>query len=223
MSYSIRKLSLSDPILAKQVEDLLRAEGIRRDQHLDYTCGIFDEDEVLVGTGSCYGKTMRCFAVSHEHQGEGLLGMLTEHLMEVQMNRGYFHLFLYTKPKVAKQMGDMGFSEIARVEGLVFMENRKTGFSGFCSRLAKKRREGERIAALVMNANPFTLGHQYLAEKAAEENDVVHLFVLSENAGPIPAAVRKSWLQRGFLTLPMWLSMIPAPISSVMPLSPVTS
>lgn len=197
MSYSIRKISLSDPILAKQVEDLLRAEGIRRDRHLDYTCGIFDEDEVLIGTGSCYGNTMRCFAVSQAHQGEGLLGKLTEHLMEVQLNRGNFHLFLYTKPKVAKQMGDMGFSEIARVDGLVFMENRKTGFSGFCKRLAKKKQEGSSIAALVMNANPFTLGHQYLAEKAAQENDVVHLFVLSEDAGPIPAAVRKQLVEEG--------------------------
>ena len=27
-----------------------------------------------------------------------------------------------------------------------------------------------------MNANPFTLGHRHLVERAARENDVVHLF-----------------------------------------------
>ena len=197
MSYSIRKISLEDPDTLARVEALLQAEGIRRDGHLDYTCGIFDDNEELIGTGSCFGNTMRCFAVSHEHQGEGLLAQMTQHLMEMQLNRGNFHLFLYTKPKVAKQMGDMGFYEIARVEGLVFMENRKTGFSGFCKRLAAKARPGESIAALVMNANPFTLGHRYLVERAAEENDVVHLFVLSEDAGPIPAKVRKKLVMDG--------------------------
>ena len=30
-------------------------------------------------------------------------------------------------------------------------------------------REGKEIASLIMNANPFTLGHQYLVEKAANE------------------------------------------------------
>ena len=201
MSYSIQKISLEDPGMRARVEQLLHDEGIRLDRHLDYTCGVFDEDYQLIGTGSCYGNTMRCFAVSAQHQGEGLLNQITQHLMEMQMNRGNFHLFLYTKPNVARLMGDLGFYEIARVDGLVFMENRKTGFSGFCKRLASKARSGNSVAALVMNANPFTLGHQYLVEKAARENDVVHLFVLSEDAGPIPAAVRKMLVVQGIAHL----------------------
>lgn len=48
------------------------------------------------------------------------------------------------------------------------MENRKTGFADYLSRLSKTKQPGK-SAALVMNANPFTLGHQYLVEKAASE------------------------------------------------------
>ncbi|MFQ9472499.1 MAG: hypothetical protein ACLR0P_04575 [Oscillospiraceae bacterium] len=53
-----------------------------------------------------------------------------------------------------------------------------------------------------MNANPFTLGHRHLVERAARENDVVHLFVLSEEAGPIPSAVRRELVEQGVRDLP---------------------
>ncbi|HHV42521.1 MAG TPA: [citrate (pro-3S)-lyase] ligase [Clostridiaceae bacterium] len=46
------------------------------------------------------------------------------------------------------------------------------------------------ISALVMHANPFTLGHLYLAELAAKESSLVHLFVLSEDRSLFPAADR---------------------------------
>lgn len=55
------------------------------------------------------------------------------------------------------------------------MENKRTGFSGYLNTLEKQKEEAPRMAALVMNANPFTLGHQYLVEKAAAENDLLHL------------------------------------------------
>ena len=48
-----------------------------------------------------------------------------------------------------------------------------------------------------MNANPFTLGHLHLVERACGENDRVHLFIVSEEAGPIPAAVRKRLVLEG--------------------------
>ena len=199
----VSKIYPDDRYAQKQMDKLLQQEGISRDGNLDYSCGIFDEDEQLIATGSCFGNTLRCLAVSKDHQGEGLLNEIISHLMEVQMQRGNFHLFLYTKPQSAKFMGDLGFKEIARVEGfLVFMENRRDGFTKYCEGLKKNAREGEKIAGIVMNANPFTNGHKYLVETAAKENDVVHLFVLSEEAGPIPFAVRKKLVQAGVAHLP---------------------
>ncbi len=179
-----------------QVDRLLEAAGIRRDSNLDYTCGLFDDDWNLVATGSCFRNTLRCLAVSHTRQGEGLLNQIISHLMEVQLQRGNLHLFLYTKPESARFMGDLGFLEIGRVPGrLVFMENRRGGFQRYCDGLPRAR--GNRIAGIVMNANPFTLGHLHLVETAARENDAVHLFVLSEEAGPIPFAIRRRLVQEG--------------------------
>ena len=76
------------------------------------------------------------------------------------------------------------------------MENRKTGFSRYLEALSLTRREGQ-SAAIVMNANPFTLGHLHLAERAASENDTVHIFVVSEDASEFPFAVRWRLAQEG--------------------------
>ena len=48
-----------------------------------------------------------------------------------------------------------------------------------------------------MNANPFTLGHLNLVERAAKECDTVHLFVLSEEASLVPFDVRWKLVTEG--------------------------
>lgn len=204
--YYISQIYPSDKRANAEVDALLVSEGIRRDANLDYTCGMYDDEMHIIATGSCFGNTLRCFAVSHEHQGEGLMNSIVSHLIEFQFSRGNTHLFLYTKCNSAKFFGDLGFYEIARIDGqIVFMENRKTGFQNYLRTFAKDALpEGltaetptRKIAALVMNANPFTLGHQYLVEKAAAENDLLHLFIVSEDASLVPFKIRKQLVMKG--------------------------
>lgn len=202
MSDTLCAISPRDARAQKQLDALLEREGIRRDANLDYTCGIFDRDWNLVATGSSFGSTLRCFAVDSSRRGEGLLNQILSHLLQRQAARGLFHLFVYTKCESARFFQDLGFFPIARVEGsLAFLENRADGFASYCRRLAKFRREG-RSAVVVMNANPFTLGHRRLVETAARENDTVHLFVLSEDASLVPFSVRWRLVKEGVADLP---------------------
>lgn len=195
--YTISSVPAWDQSTLSQVDRLLLREGITRDANLDYVAAMTDENGEVIATGSCFGQTLRCFAVSSEHQGEGLLNQIISHLMEVQLGRGNSHLFLYTKIQTARFFESLGFYEIARVNGkLVFMENRRNGFSGYLKALEKSACPGL-SAAIVMNANPFTLGHQYLVETAAGRCDTLHLFVLSEEASLVPFSVRKELVRLG--------------------------
>ncbi len=200
MSMTIRPIPESDRFARQEMDALLQREGICRDANLDYSCGLYDEEEELLATGSCFGNTIRCLAVAGQYRGQGLLAQVVSHLLTVQAQRGYLQVFLYTKPENLAFFTGLGFYEIARSEEAVFLENRREGFAKYCAGL--KRRPGEQAAAVVMNANPFTLGHRHLLEQAAEENDVVHLFLLSENHGPIPFSVRKRLVQEGISDLP---------------------
>lgn len=213
--YFISQIQPTDRIGLAKIDALLSQEDLQREAHLDYTCAMYDSDGHIIATGSCFGSTLRCLAVSKAHQGEGLLNEILTHLIEVQYARGNVRLFLYAKMKSAVFFEDLGFYEIARVDDvLVFMENRRNGFADYLKALALAtdtalpgmplcpQKKVPNSAALVMNANPFTLGHQYLVETAAARCDVLHLFLLSEDTSLIPFSVRKNLALKGIAHLP---------------------
>lgn len=227
--YTISQIRPGDRRALRQMDELLKKEGIERDKNLDYSIGLFDEDYELAATGSCFSNTLRCLAVSSDHQGEGLLNQVISHLMEYQYGRGNTSLFLYTKCSTAKFFGDLGFHEIARVDGkVVFMENRRNGFSEYLNWLKKETADSgvsafaadsalpgstlsgstlsdgilsdgtkSRIGAVIMNANPFTLGHRYLLEQASAQVDLLHVFVVSEDVSLVPLSVRERLVREG--------------------------
>ena len=80
-----------------QMDALLAREGIARDRNLTYSAGIFTEDGEMIATGSLFENTLRCMAVDGAHRGEGLMAEIVSHLVQVQLERGNTHLFLYTK------------------------------------------------------------------------------------------------------------------------------
>ena len=107
--YTISKIYPTDKRSLTQLDALLEQEGITRDANLDYICAIYDEEYQIIATGSCFANTLRCFAVSKSHQGEGLLNTIITHLIDIQYQRGNMHLFLYTKIESAKFFKDLGF------------------------------------------------------------------------------------------------------------------
>ena len=198
---TISQIHPNDKFSNKIILKLLKAEGINKDRNLDYTCAAYDQNYNIIGTGSCFGNTLRCLAVSNEHRGEGLTNKIVSHLIQYQFARGNFHLFIYTKFSTYHLFKDLGFYEIVRIKDqIVFMENKKTGFNDYLNDLVKTKinyNNAKKIAAIVMNANPFTLGHLYLIEKASKENDILHLFIVSEDKSIVPFNIRKKLIKEG--------------------------
>ena len=242
-TYAISSVGPGDRYIQAEVDALLEREGIHRDQHLDYTAAMLDEDYHVIATGSLFGNTLRCMAVSSDHQGESLMNAIVSHLVEVQYSRGNYHLFLYTKCDSARFFGNLGFYEITRVpeENIVFMENKRTGFRDYLAALQRETQQvetaardeanagepgpshlveavmasggpcaagpaaldqSERVGAIVMNANPFTLGHRYLVEQARAACGVLHLFMVSEDVSLVPFSVRKKLIMEGTKDIP---------------------
>lgn len=199
MDYGIveQRIFLQDIQEKRVLEEFLRNEGIKLDKNLEYTVGIYDNHK-LIATGSFYKNTLRCLAVNSKYQGLGILNKVVSNLLNEQYIRGYDHIFLYTKCNTAEFFSYLGFHEIVKIDGLaVFMENKYRGVKSYSEKLSKLKVEGDAIASIVMNANPFTLGHLYLIEKAAKENNIVHVFVVSEEASVIPSEVRYELIKKG--------------------------
>jgi [citrate (pro-3S)-lyase] ligase len=198
MEYFERFIDKNDLGAMGEASALLAGEGLALDRHLDRTLGLYDQRGRLVATGSIFANTLRCLAVDQGYQGEGLMARMVSHLVDELFQRGQRELFIYTKKDAAKSFTSLGFYEIAALDEVVFLENRRNGFENYLKGLERPDLpENARISAVVMNANPFTLGHQFLVEKAAEENELLHLFIVSEDVSLIPLSVRKRLVMEG--------------------------
>lgn len=175
----------------------LNQANIRHEDNVEFVYGVFEGDQ-LIATGSIYQNILKCIAVCKDFTGGATLSQLISHLMSEVLDRGFKACYVYTKPDTTQSFEYLGFKEIGRVDGeLVFLEKAINGFDSYLESIQQYRHEDGVSAAIVMNANPFTKGHQYLVESAAAAVDYVFVFVLSEDASAFPAAVRKQLVMAG--------------------------
>lgn len=168
-------------------------------EELEYTTA-FWRDEKIVATGSLSGEILRNIAIDESMQGEGLTAAVVSELITQAVQKGRYHYFIFTKPDKSHLFSALGFNEIARVEPYcALLENGLGSIKSFCEKLKKQAVSlppGKR-AALVMNCNPFTLGHKALIQKAATENAAVIVLVVSEESSVFPFSVRKRLIEEG--------------------------
>ncbi|MDR3414498.1 MAG: [citrate (pro-3S)-lyase] ligase [Formivibrio sp.] len=157
----------------------------------------------LVGCAGLDGNIVKCVATAPEFRGESLSLKLMSEVIHLALERGHLHLFLFTHPENVSFFEGCGFYELAEVPGYVsLMENTPIGIKGYCDRLRQKRKPGAKIGCIVMNANPFTLGHQYLVRLAASQCDWLHLFVVREDASLFSYRDRFALVQSGVADIP---------------------
>ena len=76
----------------------------------------------------------------------------------------------------------------------------KAGIEGYLTEidhLITRRSAKEKIAAIVMTCNPFTYGHQYLAEWGSRNSDLLYIFVVEEDAFVFPFRERIELIKAG--------------------------
>lgn len=178
-------------------EALLHQANIRAEKNIDYTVGIF-EDEKLIGTGSLSGNVLKCIAICKQYTGGKVINKLISHLISLVFENGERSCYVYTNPESMNSFKHLGFEKIASVKNeLVFMEKAIYGFDYYIDELRDQKKTCEKVASIVMNANPFTNGHLFLVETAAKENDWVHLFIVSEDISKFSTSVRKNLVKKG--------------------------
>ncbi|MEY8763972.1 MULTISPECIES: [citrate (pro-3S)-lyase] ligase [Clostridium] len=181
----------------REIEQFLLKQGLRLDKNIEYTIAVYDEDKI-VATGSFENSILKCIAVDKNYRGMGISNKIISELVAEEYVRGNNHLFIYTKPDNYNTFGDMGFYKVAQVPGeVILLENDPCAVGRFVENLKKKRVDGKVVSAIVMNCNPFTLGHEYLIEKASKESDIVHVFIVWENKSVFPSNIRYELARNG--------------------------
>ena len=181
-------------------KSFLEKSGLEPDESIEQTVLLWDDDS-LVATGSRDGNLLKCIAVDKFRQGEGLTAKIITALRKEAFSEGINHLFLYTKPQNKLMFSDLFFYPVAQTDKVLLMEDKKDGINKFMENLPVINPSGK-VGCIVMNCNPFTLGHQYLIEEAAKDCDHLYVFVVSEDKSFFSADARFEMVKRGTAHLP---------------------
>ena len=195
-----QEIDLANPREVEEIRSFLAGFGLDYQGDVDYTMALYDDEHHIIGTGSLLKNVLRNIAVDEEHQGEGLTAVIVSQLLREAASHGYYHYFLFTKPSRAVQFSALGFKEIARVEPLaVLLEMGVGSIERFAAELREQTAKlpAGRRAALVVNCNPFTLGHEAVISKASRENDAVVVLVVSEDQSCFPFEARIRLVREG--------------------------
>ncbi|MDR3139137.1 MAG: [citrate (pro-3S)-lyase] ligase [Treponema sp.] len=184
-----------------RLKQFLRENGLSYDERAVFSvCAV--EGDAIIAAGSLDGRVLKCIAVSPAFQKEGLAAIILTELIKEAGRRGLFHLFLFTKPENEELFGNLGFYAVEKTGSVLLMENKRDGIARFVAALPRPPAEFSPAGAVIVNCNPFTLGHRYLIESAAARCGALYVFVVSENLSFFPADIRYELVRKGIAHIP---------------------
>ena len=196
-NFDIIDMPLSLKSNRTRVERFLADSGLRLED-VDYYAAVTDDDGNIIAGGGLQGNVIKCIAVGEAARDTGLSNRLISHLIGMATQHGHSTIKVYTKPENRQVFESMGFKVLARAPHAILMENGVKGIGAYTDYLRRTR--GDRpagAAAIVMNANPFTLGHRYLVARAAEQTTTLYVIVVREDRSIFSYAERLAMIQAG--------------------------
>ncbi|HIU17890.1 MAG TPA: [citrate (pro-3S)-lyase] ligase [Candidatus Avidesulfovibrio excrementigallinarum] len=201
--YSERQLTTSWEL--KERAALLASRGLEEPGRERYILGLYDDDERLVATGSLVGNTLQGIAVDIRHDGEGLISQLVSSLMAHAAQTGPLQdLRIFTKADMASRFASLGYHMVANTGRVALLEweslfpRRLKQLAELAASLPAAGVSG----AIVMNANPFTKGHEWLVRQALDRCDRLFVLVVEEDCSLFPFADRFALVREGVAALP---------------------
>ena len=193
----------------------LQTNGLRYDD-VDYYAAIVDEssDEMIAG-GGLKGSVIKCVAVADGYKGEAVANVIVSHLIAKANAEGCQCVKLYTKPDNRQLFESLSFRLIAESPNAILMETGVGGIEKYSEELGVKSEElgvkneelkndesvvsnaRKPIGAIVMNANPFTLGHRFLVEQSSELVERLYVVVVREDCSMFSYNERKAMVSQG--------------------------
>lgn len=180
-------------------KSFLESMGLFYEEPVEVLYAVYDHGEI-VATGGMFKNVIKMMAVHPEYRNSGIIGRMSSKLVYEGILAGQNHLFIYTKPMYIQTFEHLGFYQVCVTEHVALLESKKDGINIYIEGLQREQgvqKESGIAGAVVMNCNPFTLGHQYLIEQASGRVDWLHIFVVHEDCSVFSYAVRKRLLMEG--------------------------
>ena len=166
---------------------LIEGQGLRFETGFDELAGLFDQDR-LVACGARAGYVLKMLVILPGYQGGDSLGALVTPLVRSASEAGHDTVFVFTAPGNAPSFQALNFRLLA-AHGQAALLEHGPGLEAYLAEHAHQVTPGPN-GAVVVNGNPFTLGHLHLVETAARQVGQLYLFVVREDRSVFPFEVR---------------------------------
>jgi [citrate (pro-3S)-lyase] ligase len=195
---TINPVNLHNLARVAEIKKFLSGYDLAFDADIDY-CLVAMKGNQIIGTCSKSGKVIKCLAVSKAYRGEGLSADLVKMIIDRLFDEGHPHYFVFTQPEKTDLFENLNFKSIYAGEKVALLEGGITSIKGQLDKLSSeiKTTPSLKRIALVMNCNPFTLGHLHLVEKAASTGKEVLLFVVEEDRSSFHFSDRMAMVREG--------------------------
>lgn len=177
------------------LKTFLEKNGLRWEGDPDRCLVMKDEGEILASC-ALSGNVIKYVAVDGALRQTGWATKLVSMMIEDAFLMGKTHLFLFTTSDKADSFEEIAFRKIAGYKSVALLECGMKNVKSYAETLKKHKAAGVN-GAIVMNANPFTLGHRYLIENASKMCDRLHVFMVKEDKSTFPASVRLRLVTEG--------------------------
>lgn len=119
----------------EQLKQFLKKMDLEYDEGIEYSVCMVNEDYEIIATGSAEENVLKCIAIDPSCQGQGLSGTILSQLIQYEFEHGRSHILMYTKPQNQAMFEDLGFHTIIKTADVLFMENKRDGFSKFLTQV----------------------------------------------------------------------------------------
>ena len=171
----------------KEARELIESQGLRFEPEFNDLVGLFENGK-LIACGARAGYVLKMLAIAPSHQGTDALGELVTQLMVSAMSAGHDTVFVFTMPHNVASFEALNFRLLV-THGQAALLEHGPGLEAYLAGHAAEVTDGQN-GAVVVNGNPFTLGHRFLVECAARQVDRLYLFVVREERSVFPFEVR---------------------------------
>jgi [citrate (pro-3S)-lyase] ligase len=181
---------LFDQPTLREARDLIEAQGLRFEPGFDDLAGLY-EDGKLIACGARAGYVLKMVAIDPGHQGTDALGSLMTRLVLSGLAAGQETLFVFTRPQNAASFEALNFRLLV-THGSAALLERGPGLEAYLDahRAQVPADPHGHHGAVVLNGNPFTLGHLHLVTSASRQVDHLFVFVVREDQSSFPFEAR---------------------------------
>lgn len=177
-----------------EVEAFLKTNNILWEADIELSV-VFKDNSKIIATGSLARNIIKGVVVSPAYQDQNLTARVVTELLEQARQKNIFHLFLFTKPSNKTYFTSLGFNFLAEYGLFALLEFGSPNIKDYIRQIPKANKN--LLGAVVVNCNPFTLGHKYLIEEALSQVDYLYVFVVQEDLSVFPFSVRFNLIEKG--------------------------